>query len=120
MQIFCRPSLAETSIGGAYKSMYAVVVTGGKQYKVQAGQVIEVEKLEGAVNDKVSLPVIMLSDGEKVLTGSGVSGKTVEAEIVAHGKAKKIIVYKYKAKKNIRKKQGHRQQFTSIKIGAIS
>lgn len=95
--------------------MYAVVVTGGKQYKVSAGDVIEVEKLNGSAGDKVELEVIMTVDKDKVLTGSDVKAK-VSAKILAQGKDKKIIVYKYKAKKNVRKKQGHRQPFTRLKI----
>jgi len=98
--------------------MYAIIVTGGKQYKVAAGDVLDVELLDGAVGAKVDLPVLMIS-GDKPKVGAEVGGKTVKAEIVAHGKDKKIVVYKYKPKKNVRKKQGHRQLFTRIKIGKI-
>ena len=98
--------------------MYAVIVTGGKQYKVSEGDVIEVEKLDVAVGEKVELPVIMTADGENVVAGADVKVKAT-AEVLAQGKDKKIIVFKYKAKKNVRKKQGHRQPYTSLKIVAI-
>lgn len=95
--------------------MYAVVLTGGKQYRVKEGDVLEVERLHGDVGEKVNLTVLLKSDGETVSTDKS----EASAEIVAHGKGKKITVYKYKAKKNIRKKQGHRQQFSKIKILSI-
>ena len=98
--------------------MYAVVVSGGKQFKVSEGDVIEVEKLSGAVGDKVEMPVLMTVDGDKVVTGEDVKA-AVSAEILSHNKAKKIVVFKYKAKKNERKKQGHRQPFTRVKIVKI-
>ncbi len=98
--------------------MYAVVVSGGKQFKVGEGDVIEVEKLDGAVGDKVDLQVLMTVDGENVVAGGDVKA-TVSGEILSHNKAKKIVVFKYKAKKNERKKQGHRQPFTRVKIVKI-
>jgi large subunit ribosomal protein L21 len=98
--------------------MYAVVVSGGKQFKVVKGDVIEVEKLEGKAGDKVELEVLMTVDGDKVVAGADVKSKA-NAKIVAHGKTKKVVVFKYKAKKNERKKQGHRQPFTTIKIDSI-
>ncbi len=98
--------------------MYAVVVSGGKQFKVSEGDVIEVEKLDGAVGDKVELQVLMTVDGDTVVAGGDVKA-TVSGEILSHNKAKKIVVFKYKAKKNERKKQGHRQPFTRVKIAKI-
>ena len=98
--------------------MYAVIVTGGKQYRVSEGDVIEVEKLTANVGDKVELPVVLTVDGENVVAGAEVSAKAT-CEVLAQGKDKKIIVFKYKAKKNVRKKQGHRQPFTKIKVVAI-
>ncbi|MCL2675841.1 MAG: 50S ribosomal protein L21 [Firmicutes bacterium] len=95
--------------------MYAVILTGGKQYRVETGDVLEVEKLQGGVSDKLNLKILFKSDGETVTTNDGEAA----AEILAHGKGKKITVYKYKAKKNVRKKQGHRQQFSKIKILSI-
>ena len=98
--------------------MYAVIETGGKQYRVSEGDVIEVEKLAAAAEDKVELPVLFTADGESVAAGKDVAVK-VTAEVLGHGKDKKIIVFKYKAKKNVRKKQGHRQAFTRLKIVSI-
>ncbi len=95
--------------------MYAVLVTGGKQFRVSEGDEIEVEKLDGAVGDKVELRSILKVDGDTVSTEVG----TVKAEILGFGKDKKITVFKYKAKKNSRRKQGHRQPFTRIKILSI-
>ena len=99
--------------------MYAIIATGGKQYKVENGTKLEVEKLEANVGDTVKFDVLMLSDESGVLAGSAVSGAYAEAEVLAHGKAKKIIVFKYKAKKNERKRQGHRQPFTKVQIKSI-
>ena len=98
--------------------MYAVIVTGGKQYRVAEGDVIEVEKLDAQVGDKVELPVLMTADGENIVAGEQVSVKAV-AEVLGQGKDKKIIVFKYKAKKNVRRKHGHRQPFTKIRIVSI-
>ena len=91
--------------------MYAVIVSGGKQYKVAEGDVIEVEKLALEIGAKVELPVLLTVDGDKVVAGGDVKVKAT-AEVLAQGKDKKIVVFKYKAKKNVRKKLGHRQPFT--------
>ena len=98
--------------------MYAVIETGGKQYKVSEGDVIEVEKLEVNVGEKIELPVLLTGDGEKIAAGSDVTVKAT-AEVLGQGKDKKIVVFKYKAKKNVRNKQGHRQPFTRLKIVSI-
>ena len=99
--------------------MYAVIVTGGKQFKVGVGDVIEVEKLEGEAGAKVEFPAIMTVDGENVAVGGDVKVK-VAGEIVKQGKTKKVVVFKYKAKKNERVKNGHRQAFTKVKITKIA
>ena len=100
--------------------MYAIVETGGKQYKVSVGDTLNVEKLERPVGDKITLNVLLLSNGEKITAGAPyVQGASVVAEVVEHGKGDKVVVYKYKAKKNQRKKQGHRQPYTTIKIVEI-
>ena len=97
--------------------MFAVIQTGGKQYKVQVGDVINVEKLERQVGDKVEFEVLLTSNEGKVVCGTPfVKGVVCTAEVVAQGKGDKIVVYKYKPKKNVRRKQGHRQPFTSVKI----
>ena len=101
--------------------MYAIVETGGKQYKVSVDEIINVEKLQAKVGDKVELNALMIVDGEKVTTGNPyVEGKKVKAEVVEQGKAKKVIVFKYKAKKDYRRKQGHRQPYTKVEIKNIS
>ena len=100
--------------------MFAIVECGGKQYRVSENDVISVEKLENAVGDKVSLKVLLVSDNGNVVAGNPiVEGAVCEAEVVAHGKGDKIVVFKYKPKKNERKKQGHRQPFTQLKILSI-
>ncbi len=98
--------------------MYAVIVTGGKQYKVSEGDVIEVEKLTASVGDSVEIPVLFTCDGEKITAGSEVTVKAT-CEVIAQGKDKKITVFTYKAKKNVRRKLGHRQPFTKIKVVKI-
>jgi large subunit ribosomal protein L21 len=101
--------------------MYAVVATGGKQYKVQEGEVLRVEKLTGDVGTQVAFDqVLMLSDGENVKIGQPVlEGVQVKGHIVEQGKYKKILIFKYKRRKRYRRKQGHRQLFTAVKIDAI-
>lgn len=100
--------------------MFAVVQTGGKQYNVTENDVLKVEKLNGNVGDKLNLEVLLVSDGNKTVAGTPtVKTAEVVAEIVAHGKGDKIVVFKYKPKKNERTKQGHRQPWTEIKIVSI-
>ena len=99
--------------------MYAVVETGGKQYKVSVDELVNVEKLEANVGDKVTLKVLMIVDGDSVKAGDAASKSVVEAEVVEHGKDKKLVVFKYKAKKNYRRTQGHRQPYTTLKIVTI-
>lgn len=101
--------------------MYAIVNTGGKQYKVCEGDVLRVEKIPGEVGSAVSFDqVLMLSDGERVRVGQPIlENVTVNGRVVDQGKAKKIIVFKYKKRKRYRRKQGHRQQYTEIKIDSI-
>jgi len=101
--------------------MYAVISSGGKQYKVEQGETVRVEKLSGEIGVPVSFDkVLMISDGEKVQIGTPVLDKVaVQGHIVEQGKAKKIIVFKYKRRKRYRRKQGHRQSFTAIQIDSI-
>lgn len=100
--------------------MYAIIASGGKQYKVEEGISIDVEKLNANIGDKVNFDVLLVSDGKTVKAGSPLLKNVVcEAEVIAHGKDDKIVVFKYKAKKNERKKQGHRQPFTRVKILSI-
>ena len=102
--------------------MYAVVNSGGKQYKVQKGEVLKVEKISGDVGNSVTFDrVLMFSDGENVSIGQPVlDGVSVEGHIVEQGKAKKIIVFKYKRRKRFRRKNGHRQEFTAVLIDSIN
>ena len=101
--------------------MYAVIESCGKQYKVAEGDVVFFEKLDTAEGKKVTFDkVILVSDDGKVQVGNPyVKGVKVEGKVVSHGKAKKIIVFKMKAKKNERKKQGHRQPYTKVEITGI-
>ena len=101
--------------------MYAIIETCGKQYKVSEGDVVFFEKLEAEEGKKVKFDkVILVSDEGKVEVGTPyVKGAKVEGKVIAHGKAKKIIVFKYKAKKNYRRKQGHRQPYTKVEITSI-
>ena len=102
--------------------MYAIVKTGGKQYKVAECDVLFVEKLEANEGDVVTLDQVLAVAGENGLTVGApvVEGATVTAKVVAQGKAKKVIVYKYKAKKDYRRKQGHRQPYTKLVIESIN
>ncbi|TES92498.1 MAG: 50S ribosomal protein L21 [Desulfobacteraceae bacterium] len=101
--------------------MYAIVNTGGKQYKIQQGDVLRVEKIPGEVGSPVSFDkVLMFSDGENVNIGRPVlDNVAVKGHIVEQGKGKKIIVFKYKRRKRYRRRLGHRQQYTAIKIDSI-
>ena len=96
--------------------MYAIVENGSKQYKAEVGQVIRFEKLSANVGDKVEFSVLMVSDENGVKLADEAKAFKVVGEVLEQGKDKKIIVFKYKAKKNERKKQGHRQPFTAVKI----
>jgi large subunit ribosomal protein L21 len=100
--------------------MYAVIETGGKQYRVSEGDTIRVEKLGGAIGEKVEFDKVLMVGGEKVAIGKPhISGAKVRAEIVDEDRAKKIIVFKFRRRKNYRRKNGHRQPFTAVKITGI-
>jgi large subunit ribosomal protein L21 len=100
--------------------MYAVFKTGGKQYRVAAGDKLRVEKLPGNVGDAVAFPEVLLVADEAVKIGRPlVSGAKVEAKIVAQGLGPKIIVFKFRRRKNYRRKRGHRQPFTALEITNI-
>ena len=101
--------------------MYAVIQTGGKQYRVQQGDVIFVEKLDCQAGDTVSFDKVLLVGGEESVIGTPVvQGASVEGKVLSQVKSRKIVVYKYKAKKNERKKQGHRQPYTKVEITAVN
>ncbi len=100
--------------------MYAIIRTGGKQYKVSQGDEIKIEKLDKEIGDKVEFEVLMLCGEDGVKVGKPViEGVSAKAEVVSQGKGKKVIVFKYKPKKDYRKKQGHRQPYTAVKINSI-
>ena len=101
--------------------MYAVIETGGKQYKVSEGDVIFIEKLEASEGDVITLDkVVAVADDNGIKVGSEVSGANVSAKVLKNGKEKKVIVYKMKPKKGYRRKQGHRQPYTKVQIEKIS
>lgn len=101
--------------------MYAIVETGGKQYKIREGEILRVEKLEGDVGDAVTFDkVLMVGRDEDVRIGTPVvDGALVRGQIVTQGKARKIIVFKYRRRKRYRLKRGHRQAVTAVRIDAI-
>ena len=102
--------------------MYAIIETGGKQYKVSEGDIITVEKLGVEAGSEYTFEnVLAVNNGEKLTVGTPVvAGASVVASVIGDGKAKKVIVYKYKPKKTFHKKNGHRQTFTTLKIEKIN
>ena len=102
--------------------MYAVIVTGGKQYKVSEGDVVFVEKLENAEGDTVTFDKVLVVSNDNGLTVGApyVDGAAVTANVLKNGKSKKVTVFKYKAKKNEKKKIGHRQPYTKVQIQTIT
>jgi len=114
------PQSASLDRGGVH--VYAIIETGGKQYKVNAGDIIRVEKLEAEAGSSYSFDkVLLVAEGENVTLGAPyVAGATVKASVIGDGKEKKVIIYKYKSKKGFHKKKGHRQPFTSLKVEAIN
>ncbi len=100
--------------------MYAITLISGKQYKVGVGDVVEVDRLEAEVGETKEFPVMLTVDGNTLVTGNPVvKDVVVKAKVVAHTQGKKIVVFKYKAKKNERKKQGHRQPYTKLVVESI-
>ena len=101
--------------------MYAVIKTGGKQYKVAVGDVVEVEKLEGEPGARVSFPAVLLVDGSEVTTDATALGAvSVNGKVVAQAKGPKIRIHKFKNKTGYHKRQGHRQQLTRVEVTSIS
>ena len=100
--------------------MYAVIVTGGKQYRVSQGDIIYVEKLNQEPDSKVSFDVLLLGSEDSVEVGTPtLAGAKVEGKVLAQVKGEKIVIYKYKSKKNYHRKAGHRQQYTKVEITAV-
>lgn len=101
--------------------MYAIIATGGKQYKVAEGDIIAVEKLGSEAGEVVTFDqVLAVNNGQMVVGNPTISGATVSATVLENGKAKKVIVYKYKRKTGYHKKNGHRQPYTKVKIDKIN
>lgn len=101
--------------------MYAVFKTGGKQYKIKEGDILRIEKIAGEVGTDISFDkVLMFADGKNINVGVPILDSVeINGHILEQGKSKKIIVFKYKRRKRYRRKQGHRQQYTAIKIDSI-
>ena len=101
--------------------MYAVIATGGKQYRVAEGDVIRVEKLDANVGDSVTFYEVLAVGGEKMNVGTPyVDGASVDGEVLAQDRARKVVVYKYKPKRGYHRKNGHRQPYTELKITKIN
>lgn len=102
--------------------MYAIIETGGKQYKVSEGDIIKVEKLDVDAESKYTFDKVLTlsTDSDTTFGAPFVSGATVDATVIGNGKAKKVIIYKYKPKKGFHKKKGHRQPFTMLKVEKIN
>lgn len=99
--------------------MYAVIATGGKQYRVEPGQQITVERLDGEIGDRIALPAVMVVDGQDVTVGGDVEGRSVTATITGHDRAPRIRVFTYKNKSRQHKRRGHRQHRTNLRIDEI-
>lgn len=116
----CVPDTARLGRGGVF--MYAIIATGGKQYRVQEGDIIYIEKLDSEIDSIIEFnQVVALSADGKLSVGKPlVDGATVTGKVLSHGKEKKVIVFKYKPKKDYRKKQGHRQPYTKVQIEKVN
>ena len=100
--------------------MYAIIATGGKQYRVSQGDVIYIEKLNNEIDSTVTFDVLMIGSDECIKVGDQLAGAKVEGKILAQVKGEKIIIGKYKSKKNYDRKTGHRQQYTKVEITAVN
>ncbi|MCG7656117.1 50S ribosomal protein L21 [Wielerella bovis] len=101
--------------------MYAVVKTGGKQYKVTVGEKLNVEQIPAELDSQIELEVLMIADGENVKVGTPtVAGAKVVAKVIAHGRGEKVRIFKMRRRKHYQKRQGHRQNFTRIEILSIA
>nr|WP_296483394.1 50S ribosomal protein L21 [uncultured Acetatifactor sp.] len=100
--------------------MYAIIATGGKQYKVSEGDVIKVEKLDAEAGNTVTFDHVVAVSDESLKVGEAVANATVSATVMEQGRGKKVIVYKYKRKTGYHKKNGHRQAYTKVKIDKIN
>ena len=113
-------ALASARLFRRYIKVYAIIENGNKQYKVAVGDTVRFEKLQAVAGDMVDFNVLLVSDENGIKVGKDAEAFKVTGEVIKQDKDKKIIVFKYKAKKNERKKQGHRQPFTQVKIVEIA
>ena len=121
---FCLPSMA-VRLKNNYRTerlhMYAVLVTGGKQYRVMQGETLRVEKLEADAGSEIKFDnVLMLGDADGIKLGDALKGATVSAKVVGHGRADKVRIVKFRRRKHHRKQMGHRQYYTEIEITGIA
>ena len=100
--------------------MYAIIATGGKQYKVAEGDIIKVEKLGAEAGETVTFDNVLAVSNDGLKVGAAVANASVTASVMEHGKAKKVVIYKFKRKTGYHNKNGHRQQFTKVKIEKIN
>ena len=101
--------------------MYAIVKTGGKQYKVASGDVVVVEKIDGAVGSEIALPAVLLVDGDEIVTDvAALAAASITAKVVEHTKGPKIRIHKFKSKTGYHKRQGHRQPLTRVQVTSIT
>jgi len=101
--------------------MYAVIKTGGKQYRVSPGEKVKVEQLPAGIGSQINLEVLMIADGEKISIGTPfVAGATVQATVVSHGRHDKVHIFKMRRRKHYQRHGGHRQNYTEIQIGEMS
>lgn len=100
--------------------MYAVISSGGKQYRVIEGQTLKLEKLEGEIGSDINLDVLMVGNGDEIKIGKNVEKSKVSASIVSHGRHKKIHIIKFRRRKHHQKQMGHRQYYTEVKIASIT
>ena len=112
-------AISETWKKEVPKRMYAIIATGGKQYKVSEGDVIDVEKLNAEVGEKVTFEQVLAISGDELKVAGDVAEAKVEATVMDQGRGRKIVVYHYKPKSGYHKKNGHRQCYTRVKIDSI-
>jgi len=112
-ELFINPILTELS-------MYAVIKTGGKQYKVTVGEKLKVEQIPAELDSQIELEVLMIADGDKLKLGEEAAKAKVVAKVVAHGRGEKVRIFKMRRRKHYQKRQGHRQNFTQIEILSIA
>lgn len=107
-------------MGGKLAVAYAVILSGGKQFRVTTGQVVQLPTIDKQVGSNVELEALTLSDGSNIQIGTPVLEQKVKGTVVEHGRDKKIIVFKFKRRKQFKRKQGHRQGFTAVRIDSLS